>query len=200
MMKGLLYKEWMLLRGPWLLLPILVGWPILLLGVVDFQMGMLGCMILSMIPIVLFQEDDRVGWEPFVGAMPVTPAQIVSARYLLTLLLVGGGAVYSLLLGIWHCWGPAGLDLKMLGEGMMVVGTLALLVPIFWFPAFYRWGFVIGAIVNMGILAVVCWACMWIKLMTDIPLYWVLIGSQPPLLALSWYLSIRGYERRRARA
>ena len=97
MMKGLLYKEWMLLRGPWLLLPILAVWPFLLLNVVDFQMGMLGCLILSMVPIVLFQEDDRVGWEPFVGALPVTPAQIVSARYLLTLLLVGGGAVYSLI-------------------------------------------------------------------------------------------------------
>ena len=196
-MRGLLYKEIRQLELPFLLSLLILG-PVLTFTLIEFSGGAAVCVIMGALPIVLFAEDERVGWEPFVEVLPLKPEQIVNARYLLTFLLVMGGAVLSLILGIWHCWGPGGLDHSRLRDGMALVLSFLFLFPALWFPAIYRWGLIPGMLIGLLGLLPFTVLCCWIRFETDIPLYAVLIPMQFLIFPLSWRLSIFAYKRRRA--
>ena len=197
-MRGLLYKEIRQLELPFLLSLLILG-PVLTFTLMEFTGGAAVCVIMGALPIMLFAEDERVGWEPFVEVLPLKPEQIVNARYLLTLLLVMAGVGLSLLLGIGHCWGPDGLDHTRYREGMEIVFCFLFLLPSLWFPAIYRWGLIPGMLVGLLGLMPLTVICCLVRFETNIPLYAVMIPMQFLIFPLSWRLSIFAYKRRRAR-
>ncbi|MDD2955498.1 MAG: ABC-2 transporter permease [Oscillospiraceae bacterium] len=142
-MKGLLIKDLLVLKRYGRTL----GFLVLFYGVFS-MLGNSTAALVSMITVVLamtvvtsFAYDEQARWDRYVCALPVKREQVVAAKYLLGLLLVGAGLLISLLLGVLgtllrpQAEGREILLPAMLGNFIIVLLLLALTLPLI-----YRFG------------------------------------------------------------
>ena len=151
-----------------------------------------------MLPVSLLSYDERFRWSQTCDAMPCSRAQVVSAKYLLTLLMVL--LLFALtMLGQGFRLGRLGrlpelVELVPLLLGLGLVGP-AVLLPVF------RLGVEKGRLAYYIAVGVVVAAGVALGLddggapLRSFPL-WLSVAAGFLLFALSWLLSIRLYETR----
>ena len=86
-MKGLLYKEFLLLRKIGVLyiyLPIIL---ILPLSTPNLMMVMFPCFFAAMLPMTLLSLDERSRFDQYSQTFPVTRAMLVHIKYIMGLCL-----------------------------------------------------------------------------------------------------------------
>ncbi len=136
-MRALLRKDLLLMRKAYK--PYFVS--ILLFGIVaafkpDYTFFTVYPFVLAaLMPYNLFSLDERSGWNAFSRSLPFTTQQIVGAKYIATLTMLGATwalfALLQILIGGWNA-----------GELLHVFGILcaALVAPALSLPAAIRWG------------------------------------------------------------
>lgn len=161
-------------------------------------------LLVSMIPITLLGYDERDRWMGYSAALPYTRAQMVSAKYLVGLCFSGGAFLLSVAAtSVWM--GVNGVfsweKFAVLSVTLMV---LACLCPAILLPFIFKYGvekgrfayyITIGACGGVG--AVLLSAGFEIPAFTDS--FWILgvvAGVSILLYVLSWWLSIRFYQKR----
>lgn len=162
-------------------------------------------MLVSMIPVGLQNFDEASKWDVYCGTMPCTKAEIVSGKYLIGLIF----ALPAFLLNV----GSQLLRMRIVEEmnwgeleGILSLCLmLVFLLPAISLPMVFRFGSAKGRIVQYGFIALVCGSSAAMSVILDgrMPVFltggtvlWLVVLAAAGLYALSWYLSIRFYEKR----
>lgn len=170
-----------------------------------FFMAVYPSLVCGMVPQSLLSCDERSKWDSYCGTLPITKADFVSGKYIIVLLLIALSLIVS---GIGH-------GVKIIATGSMewntwwmilafilILGCLGVAIQL---PVMFRFGTEKGRIAYwlMVILisggSVLTGNMLKTEDLSRIPVSWIL-----PLLclvslgiyALSWFLSIKFYEKR----
>ena len=212
-MKGLLKKEWYVLWNK----PILIILPLLMFAVMGIAAKSI-IMILylplyvGILPISLITTDETSRWERFALGMPYSRRALVSAKYLMSVLLVLAGTLLSacLLLFVMH----SGFTVQ---QCILLIAALAagsLLLPSVLLPLNLKFG-TAKARLALGVLLAVC-GCLSatsfnqegeavrFDLFTKIAAWGLspalltvlLLAAAVILMAASWLISVTIYKRK----
>ena len=206
-MKGLLLKDWYMMKKYCrYYLFVSIGFIILsMLSSGNMFFVFYPCLLCGMIPVNLLGYDERSRWTEYVGTLPYTKTQIVSAKY-----LIGLFTQITMLTVICITQG-----VKMGVEGsfvlkeflvlMMLLLIMASVASSLTLPFVFKYGVEKGRVVYYVMIGVVCAGSIIasdllsggsqaeIKLNGIFPMI-CLIGIG--IYALSWYLSIVFYKKR----
>ncbi|MCB7069232.1 ABC-2 transporter permease [Caldifermentibacillus hisashii] len=102
-MKGLIVKDILVLRSKMKVFPFVIL--ILLSGLALYFFGSTGVLILDIflpiyfcaLTIPVFQEDDKVGWNTYVSASPLSKKVIVISRYIISFSIIAAIAFVLLI-------------------------------------------------------------------------------------------------------
>lgn len=207
-MKGLLLKEFLMLKK---------GWVTLVIFFIAFGLGGVGndfmCFMLPLFLAILLyghiNYDEQSKWQQYSIALPYGRKMIVSAKYAAMAI----GAVVStvlvvLLYGVTVAIGKAEFSLKDLVGHLVLSIAIGIVYPSFFLPLAYKFNsekgrtimlflngasgaiavFLLSAIDGTGILAK-------LSNYTNI-LPYIAIAAVLVLFALSWFASVKIYEKR----
>lgn len=207
-MKGLLLKEFLMLKK---------GWVTLVIFFIAFGIGGVGsdfiCFMLPMFSAILLyghiNYDEQSKWQQYSIALPYGRKMIVSAKYAAMAI----GAVVStvlvvLLYGVTVAMKKAEFSMKDLVGYAILSLAIGIIYPTFFLPLAYKFNsekgrtimlflngasgaiavFLISAIETTGILAK-------LSNYTNI-LPYIAIAAVLVLFALSWFASVKIYEKR----
>ena len=153
-MKGLLKKEWFVLWNK----PILIILPVLMFTVMGIAAKSLMLILYlplyaGILPVSLITTDETSRWERFALGMPYSRKALVSAKYLMSILLVLAGTLLSavLLLFIWSSGFTAQQCVLMIAA--LTAGSL--LLPSVLLPLNLKFG-TAKARLALGVLLAVC--------------------------------------------
>lgn len=206
-MKGLLKKEW------YMAVKYCKAFPVLCLVFVGLSLMMPGNLFfvfypplyMSMLPVTLLAYDERSKWSSYCAALPYSRAQLVSAKYLMGLFALLGCFVLTAAAqatGVdWsspdHVSHFAMILLLMLASSLL--GSALVL------PFMFKLGVEKGRIAYLVMIGLVCGGSVFLSFLLDGRTLTSFSLSGAPaavfavsaaLYALSWYLSIRFYEKR----
>ena len=206
-MKGLLLKDWYMMKKYCrYYLFVSIGFIILsMISSGNMFFVFYPCLLCGMIPVNLLGYDERSRWTEYVGTLPYSKTQIVSAKY-----LIGLFTQITMLTVICITQG-----VKMGVEGsfvlkeflvlMMLLLIMASVASSLTLPFVFKYGVEKGRVVYYVMIGVVCAGSIIasdllsggiqaeIKLNGIFPMI-CLIGIG--IYALSWYLSIVFYKKR----
>ncbi len=121
-MRGLLIKDFLILKKN---ARVFLGLTVLYLAMAIFlhtDFGVLMAFMMGMLSITSFAYDEQAKWDAFALTMPVTKRDMVTAKYILVLLLGIAGAVIGLILSFTASLGLGVVDildtLKNVGLGI----------------------------------------------------------------------------------
>lgn len=164
------------------------------------------CMLSGMVPVSLLGYDERGKWDVYAGTLPCSRAQQVSAKYLVGLMIHGavlvltavGQGITMAATGVFH-WSEY---LALLGM-LVILGLVSASMTL---PFMFKYGVEKGRMAYYVMVAVVCGtsALMPQVLTPEIMQQQVSFNAVLSvavlvvigLYALSWWLSIRFYEKR----
>ncbi|MBQ9413160.1 MAG: ABC-2 transporter permease [Oscillospiraceae bacterium] len=160
------------------------------------------CLYTGLLPITLLGLDENSRWDRYCDALPLTRAQMVSAKYLVGLCFPAVTALLSLVM--WFFRGD-GIPGKLLWETGVIL-AVALIPSALTLPVLFRLGVQKGRIVTYLVIGAICGgSVVMAKLLTgdaegpalpsllESPLLPALSAA---LYAASWLLSARFYRRR----
>ena len=158
-------------------------------------------MLCGILPVTLLSYDERSGWTKFAGTLPCTRAQIVSAKYLLGVIIEIVIIAVSLLV-------------TMAVKGAGASGFMGALVGMMWcagflppaiiLPVVFRLGVEKGRMVYLAVVALIAGGAAAVMRTVSIDA----AGEFSPaamgaaalaatvIYALSWLLSVRLYQRK----
>lgn len=84
--------------------------------------------------------DESCGWGRYAKTLPVTSAQIVGAKFLVTLIYTGIALVYGLALGLIRRMVSGESDLGVLTAGLLAVVMVSLIMSSLMYPFAFRYG------------------------------------------------------------
>lgn len=145
-MKGLLLKDLKTLGAQAKILFLLLGF-YLVFSVVQRDYSMLSVMVSvfgAILPITALAYDERGKWERYALTMPLSRRDLVLSKYLLGLLLLGGGFLLSVLCQLLGGGGVLSAVVSALQS--LSIGVLMLAVTLL---ASFRFGVEKGRIVMM---------------------------------------------------
>lgn len=161
-------------------------------------------MIASVIPMTLVSYDEHDKWTAYSGTLPYTRAQLVSTKYLVGMCFGSVAFLISMAATTVRMMLGGGFVLEQLavvGTALLVLGCLG---PALILPYVFKYGaekgrvaFYITVGVFSGVAAVL--AGMGFQIQTVAHGLWplaVVAGVALALYALSWWLSIRFYQKR----
>ncbi len=160
-------------------------------------------LISGVIPITLLANDERSNWTKYLGTLPYSKAQIVSAKYLIGLLLQGAmcAVLYAVLLIHGAYYGT--LSPAASAELVLEMFAAALLCPTVCLPFCFAFGTEKGRIVYMVTIGAISAAGIAFANSADIsegvempeipPFVWAVILA---VYALSWLLSVVVYNKK----
>ena len=207
-MKALLYKDlltlWKQLR---MYLLMCVIFQVASIGGEDFEfMRFYPLILVSSLPHTLMAYDERSGWERYALALPVSRKKLVSAKYLIGLLLMALAFALAAVTGLVRSWQVGAFDPFGYFFELSVLLTLGISVMSVALPMTFRLGTEKGRLMNMvcyGILAAVLVIVVLVgdKLgLSEMTLNeWVIVPFLiiPAVeLPVSWALSVHWYEKR----
>lgn len=205
-MKGLLLKDFYLSWRYCRILLILVVVFIALSWAGEGSMFFLfyPIILVSMIPVTLLGYDERDRWMGYSAALPYTRGQLVSAKYLVGLCFSGGAFLLSVAATlVWM--GVNGVfsweKLAVLGVTLLV---LTCLCPAILLPFTFKYGVEKGRFAYYITIGICCGVGAFLvsagfEIPTVINSFWLLgavAGVSVLLYVLSWWLSIRFYQKR----
>lgn len=209
-MSGLIYKDLMNLRR---YLRQLVVICILIVAIFFFMtdggIGFIGSyivMVSMMVTVNSMSYDNYGHWDPYALTLPLGRRQLVGSKYLLGLLVTGGGALFAAAMVLTYSLLRPG----SLVEGMATVAAcflVALLLLALLLPLLYRFGVekarMIFLIIFMGpLILALALSQLGVKLPGDLPdgaLVWAAVAAGGLCLLaypLSYLISLRIFERK----
>ena len=163
------------------------------------------CLLCGMLPVNLLAYDERSRWSEYVGTLPYTKTQIVSAKYLMGLLaqismLTVSCTAQGIKMGI-----AGSFVLKEFVVLVMLLLIMATVTSSLTLPFIFKYGVEKGRVAYYVMVGVACAGSLIVSdlfssgIQTEITLNGVLpvvclIGVA--VYALSWYLSIAFYKKR----
>ncbi len=157
--------------------------------------------MIGMIPMTLYSYDERCHWTSYVGTMPCTRAQIVSAKYIISLVSVGSVWLITTL-AIFLNTSFAGTSRFMVSGMVLLTG---LLMPAISLPGMFKFGVEKMRLFYMAAIFIACaiggGLGAWVSI-SSIPalssgiIAAVEYGLIMVLFPLSWWLSIRVYKQK----
>ncbi len=99
-MKGLLLKDFLLLKKTGRIFILLMGLYLVMTVFMDTDLGPLMVFICGMLSISTFAYDEQAKWDGYALTMPLSKRDLVCAKYILTILLCLVGAVAGAILSI----------------------------------------------------------------------------------------------------
>lgn len=162
-------------------------------------------LIATMIPVNLLAYDERSHWDIYCGTLPVSRDMVVSAKYLVELLLLG--TVYVLTLGIQALrmtlnqefdWQNFLVLMSLLWMVYLIAGSISL-------PFMFKLGVEKGRTAYYVMIGIICGSAAISgyafsnDLQADIPFGAVLVIGcliAAAVFAGSWYLSMVFYRKR----
>lgn len=157
-------------------------------------------MMISMLPMTLLSYDERTKWNSYCAALPFRRSQIVTAKYLLCLLLTLPMALLVLGLsairiavsgsGQWSA-------LAVLAVSLLVMSTLSSSLSM---PFLFRFGVEKGRLLYIIIVCIACSSSFVVQDLTTsvvlpVPVLPVMVLLCAGIFVLSWRLSIAMFER-----
>ena len=206
-MKGLLLKDWYMMKKYCrYYLFVSIGFIILsMISSGNMFFVFYPCLLCGMIPVNLLGYDERSRWTEYVGTLPYTKTQIVSAKYLI-------GLFTQIAMLIVIC---AAQGVKMGIEGtfvmkeflvlMMLLLVMASVASSLTLPFIFKYGVEKGRMAYYIMIGIVCAGSIISSnllsggIQAEIKLNGILsiiclVGIG--IYALSWYLSIAFYKKR----
>ena len=166
----------------------------------NFFMLFYPAMLGGMMPMSLLSFDEKSGWDLYSLCFPLSRAQLVSCKYLISLICSGAVcAVYALAWAI-KVW-VTGVGMTTLAIYLYTLLTVALLPPALLLPCIFKFGSQKGAWFYYIFLAAVFAAVIAVLNVfpyTDFTVFpvFVLPLAAALLFALSWPLSARIYAKK----
>ncbi len=206
-MKGLLLKDFYLAIKYCKTFLLIV---VVFLGLSFFANGNLffvyyPCLFTAMIPVTLLSYDERSKWELYSATLPYTKAQIVSAKYLIGLI---GNMIVLLVAALAQAVRMSANGIFTMERYWMIMGTLVCMSFVsstLVLPVMFRYGVEKGRIAYFLVLGAVCGGSVIMAMMFDgnagtgmnFGAGMILaLAVSVALYVLSWYLSIRFYQKR----
>ena len=164
------------------------------------------CLLCGMIPVNLLAYDERSRWLEYSGTLPYTKAQLVSAKYLVGVIVQG---VMLLAVGIAQAVRMQLAGSFRLGEYGMIMAAIFALATItssISLPFMFRWGVEKGRIVYLVMVGLFCGISAVASIVLPDNIFAQAASFAPALplaflaavglYALSWFLSTRFYGKR----
>ncbi len=207
-MRGLLLKDWYVARKNCrLYLAVIVITSVLFVFLETGAAYLLYPILFAgMIPIMILAVEEKTGWNDYSLTLPVTRRQIVSEKYIASLITVGGTCLFLALLWLVRLLvlGGDAYALARLPAQLLCYGVL---IPAVSLPPMLRLGVEKGRAVTMAVAVAVALVIVMLSMRADEigqPDIAARMGWHIPVLALiaaavfalSWLLSIWLYEKR----
>ncbi|NBI72931.1 ABC-2 transporter permease [Clostridiaceae bacterium] len=169
-MKGLLYKEYAVLKSQMKSWLILLAFFVVYTGI--FRNISIAFMMISIMGLMncyhSFHYDKQYRCNDYIAAMPVSRFRMVLAKYVFVMLLDAGLASVSLILAALWGWGESGSFLELSVSAAVSVGGL-LFMQILSLPLIYAIGVERARYVNM-LLWILPWMIVFMAVKNGRPL------------------------------
>lgn len=207
-MKALLYKDLMCLwKNLRTYLLLCAGFQ--LLSIVNADSGFLRfypTILVATIPNSLLAYEERDKWDKLSLTLPVSRKMLVTSKYLMGLILLGGITVLSAITGLIRDVNATGFDLIGLGFELGWNLMLGMLIQCIVLPATFRLGAEKGRLIYgiclglaAGLFLIVVIAMTALSTPEPQPGWWINVLIAAFMLLMlhsSWCLSVRFYEKR----
>ncbi len=157
-MKGLLMKEWCVLRGQNVVFPLVLV-VLMLFAIVSNSTVML-CyipMIVGMLPMTMMSYDEVSNWDKYSLTLPFSRRMIVSAKYL-TCVLAAFAAVALISVPMWFGFRNEmpGVTGSMYAIVLVLLVCLALVLPSLMLPLNFAVGAAKSRVISMFEIMIIC--------------------------------------------
>lgn len=203
-MKGLILKDfymiWKYQKSFFFLMIVFLGYSVFDNGNPFFTLYPV--VLAAMIPMTLLSYDEKFGWHKYCDAMPITRAQFVSGKYIITLISVLALILVSgiIQLGSRLILGGDIAEVGAISFSMLCIG---LGIPVLLLPPVFKLGTEKGRMFYYIIIGLVCavaaigMTLSGVENNIEMNISTIAIGiGVVVLFALSWLLSIKLYNKR----
>lgn len=162
----------------------------------------------TVIPVNLISYDEKSKWNIYVGTFPYTREELVSIKYIMTLIFLGIGILMIVAAQAVKMIIYGALDWRLLGLFTASLPVVGLIGPCIMLPAIFKFGVEKGRGIFYGVIIVVCALYGAVGAIgTDAEIMTFLLTGGiwivPAFLAAgllllwgSWRLSVKFYEKR----
>lgn len=168
------------------------------------------CILVGLIPVTLLSYDERSKWNEYSGTLPYSKAQMVSAKYLIGMIIFG---VLFVLSGIAQAVKMSINGTFSFGDYLVLMEMILIISCVtssFMLPVIFKLGTEKGRITYLAMIVLICVGCfvaadylnplkLHFQITKSLPLEGILLLiciASIALYALSWYLSIVFYKKR----
>ncbi len=165
-------------------------------------------MLIGMIPIGLQNMDESYKWDIYCGSLPCTKKQVVSEKYIIGLLFTFPVTVMLLLAKALGMALDGSFNWAALGMLLLIAWLFSFLMNAISLPLIFKFGSEKGRVAQYLIIGAACGISTVAGLLSggQVPAFiengfimFLLLLAPVALYAVSWYLSIRFYEKREIR-
>lgn len=206
-MKGLLYKDFCLMKKHCRAYLFVVVF-ILFAAIMEEDglfMLLYPCILVGMMPVTLLGYDERSGWDRYSTMLPYTKAQLVSAKYIVGLIMQA--LVMALTAAAQLCrvlrFGDAGVPL---GVVMAMMITASFVSVGLCMPFMFKFGVEKGRMAYYLMIGMACGACAAASMHSSggvsavgvpaAPIWIAAAALATAIYGVSWYISIQWYKKR----
>lgn len=166
-------------------------------------------MILAgVIPVNLISYDEKSGWMTYSAIMPYTRRQMVTAKYIFVLMVLGGSVALVTVTRLIHTFFAGQTDWVGFIMAIVLLVAASMVVPSLLLPVVFKYGVEKGRLFFYIVVVVAAGGCgaigaaavdnSFIDMLASIGgwLAPLALATSALLLTGSWLLSIRFYEKR----
>ncbi len=166
------------------------------------------CMLAGIIPVTLLGYDERNKWLEYSGTLPYTKAQIVSSKYLVGLIAQVSVLILTMIAQAISMHVNNRIDMKSLLILLVTLVTMSCFSSSITLPFMFKWGVEKGRIAYYFMIGFICGGALFISNLFEDQLnpviqlnslLFIVCAIAIGIYALSWYLSIRFFEKREMR-
>lgn len=168
--------------------------------------GLYPLVLMGMLPMTAIAYDERDKWETNALTMPFSRRQLVTEKYLFTLILMGMTFCITAVASFLNLWIAGSFDPMEYVGGLSVRLVLAMVGPAIMLPMVFKFGAEKGRLAYVIALVVILGAGVGVILLTqrlgltefEVDTWLAVLAVAGVLLIFpaSWRLSVRFYEKR----
>lgn len=204
-MKGLLLKDWYL--GKKMLIAalfIIIIFDVAAVISDNNFFTVYPTVLAGMMPVTLISYDEKSSWSSYSLTMPYTRAQIVSAKYILTVIILAASVIF-LGIGLALRIGISGnFNHNNVFAALGLIAASGAVLPGIMLPVIFKLGADRGRLVYFIIIVAISWGLSYVmeineRINFNISAHTfgaLLILTSLIIMAVSWRLSIMFYEKR----
>lgn len=166
-MKGLLIKDYMMLKKQKLILLLLVFYAILAPFMSTFAWYGMAVLMSALFPISLMAWDEKAKSDRYFLAMPYTRNDIVRAKYVFGVFVILATAVFCFVAAAAASIFKPGLDFSAAAFTIAAVTVLAVILQALCYPFVFKVGVEKGRITSFLTIGLVVAACAFLLASSD---------------------------------